>query len=145
MSLAKILPASEFRKTQVKDAPQTEDDGDKRNADFVKRFTAACDKYKETLIAAVAAALEGAKKTSKTNVIVKDKSLTEDCNGFAYTSVLYGFWNKNTHKFEDTVFTKNNIPKPFDMVKKELEEMGYKLEDITDRSRSRAIFLKLSW
>ena len=94
----------------------------------------------------MAAALEGAKKTSRTHVIVNAKSLTEPCGGFAYTSVMYGFWNKTAGKFEDTVFTKNEIPKPFEVAKKELEELGYKLEDVTDPKKSFGrVFLKVSW
>jgi hypothetical protein len=77
---------------------------------------------------------------------VNTKKLTEACNGFAYTSVLYGFWNKTAGKFEDTAFTKNEIAKPFEVAKKELEELGYKLEDITDPKKSFGrVFLKVSW
>jgi hypothetical protein len=151
MSLAKIIPASELRKAQSEDASAAgtagspKEDHEKRDAEFQKRFSAACDKYRELLLDEVAKALESAKRFSKTHAIINSKSLNEPCNGFAYTTVLYGFWNKTTKKFEDTVFTKNDIKKPFDLVKKELEELGYKLEDITDRSRSNKLFLKLSW
>jgi hypothetical protein len=146
MSFAKIIPASELRKTQTEVVEQNKEERDKRDAEFVKRFKAACDKYKETLVAEITKALESAKKTSRTHTIINTKTLTEPCNGFAYTSVVYGFWNKTAGKFEDTVFTKNEIPKPLDLVKKELEELGYKLEDITDLTRSHGrLFLKLSW
>ena len=146
LSLAKIVPASELRKTQTVVVEQSKEEREKRDAEFAKRFKEACEKYKEILIGAVAAALEGAKKSSRTHVIVNAKSLTEPCNGFAYTSVLYGFWNKTAGKFEDTAFTKNEIAKPFEVAKKELGELGYKLEDITDPKKSFGrVFLKVSW
>ncbi len=148
MSLAKIVPASEFRKAQSEDAPAatlSKEDRDKRDAEFVKRFKTACDKYRELLLEEVAKALETAKRFSKTHTIINSKVLMDPCDGFAYTSIVYGFWNKTTKKFEDTVFTKNEIKKPFDVVKEELAKLGYTLEDITDRSRSNKLFLKLSW
>jgi hypothetical protein len=145
-SLAKIIPASELRKTQTVVVEQSKEEREKRDAEFAKRFKEACEKYKEVILGAVAAALEGAKKSSRTYVIVNAKSLTEPCGGFAYTSVRYGFYNKTTGKFENTVFTKNEIPKPFEVAKKELEELGYKLEDVTDHKRSfGSMFLKVSW
>lgn len=146
LSLAKIIPASELRKTQTVVVEQSKEVREKRDVEFAKRFKEACEKYKELLIGAVATALEGAKKSSRTHVIVNAKCLTEPCDKFAYTSLLYGFWNKTTGKFEDTTFTKNEIARPFDVAKKELEELGYKLEDITDPKKSFGrVFLKVSW
>ena len=146
MSFANILPASELRKTQNEEAAQNKDEREKRDTEFLNRFKAACAKYKETLVGEVTKSLESAKKSSKSYTIINTKSLTEPCNGFAYTSVIYGFWNKTTNAFDNAIFTKNEIQSPIESVKKELEGLGYKLEDITDLSRSHGrLFLKLSW
>ncbi len=145
MSTKTIVPATEFRKTQTEEVSHIKEERDKRDAEFLARFKEACTKYQQVIKDEVAEALDAAKRRAKTYIILDDKFISADCNGFAYTSLLYGFWDKKGHRFDDSVFAKNEIEKPFVAVQKELEALGYKLEDVSDPKRSRRLFIKLSW
>ena len=145
MSAKSIMPATEFRKVQTEEASQIKEARDKRDAEFAGKFKAACEKYKQVLLDEVAEALEHAKKRSVSYIILDEKYITADCEGFVYTSLLYGFWDKKSHRFDDSAFAKHSITKPLEAAQKELESLGYKLEDVSDPKRSRRLFLKLSW
>ena len=145
MSGKTIVPAAEFRKVQTEEVSHIKEERDKRDAEFVEKFKIACAKYKQVLLDEVATALDHAKRRNKNYIILDDKYIADKCDGFAYTSLLYGFWNNKTHRFDDSAFAKNNIEKPFEAAKKELKELGYTLEDVSDPKRSRKLYIKLSW
>ena len=142
---SKIMPATEFRKVQSEETAQAKDAREKRDAEFAEKFKSACEKYKKVLLDEVAEALDYAKRRNKEYIILDDKFITADCDGFVYTSVLYGFWDKKTQRFDDSAFTKHNIKKPFVAVQEELKELGYTLEDVSDPKRSQRLYIKLSW
>jgi hypothetical protein len=142
------MPASEFRKVQMEHASQKKDDREKRDREFTERFKAACDKYTELLLEEASIALKHAQGRFNNYIILdnKDRSpILQDCEGFAYTSFIYGRWDKRNHRFDDSVFARHSIARPLETAQKVLEEAGYKLENISDPKRSRRLFLKLSW
>lgn len=145
MSTKSIMPATEFRKVQTEEISHIKEEREKREAEFAEKFKSACDTYKEVLLNEVSIALDYAKQRNKPYIILDDKYVTLNCYGFAYTSLLYGFWDKKKNRFDESTFSKYNITKPLELVQKELESLGYTLEDVSDPKRSRRLFLKLSW
>lgn len=145
MSSKSIMPATEFRKVQTEEISNIKEERKKRDVEFAEKFKGACERYKDLLLEEVAEALQEAKKRQKNHIILDDKFITENCDGFVYTSLLYGFWNWKSHSFDDSVFTKYSIKKPLETAQSELELLGYTLEDVSDPKRSRRLFLKLSW
>ncbi len=145
MSSLNIPHASTLRSTQQENAAVYNKQVAERNQQFAKRFGAACDKYYEILLKEVARVLDESKKTTKTSAILNDSNITGDIDGFSYATLLYGFWDRNTRKFDSSVFTKNNIDLPFYRVATKLANLGYKLENISDPSKSFRLFIKLSW
>ena len=63
--------------------------------------------------------------------------LIEEIDGFSYSHMLYGLWNRTTQKFD--VFN------PFEKAAKELEIFGYKLENVSDFTKSKRLYIKVSW
>jgi hypothetical protein len=59
--------------------------------------------------------------------------------------MLYGFWDKEKKSFDDSVFSANETEKPFEAAVKELAELGYTLENVSDSSKSKRLYIKLSW
>ncbi len=144
-STSKFIPANEFRKVQTERVTLRKEDQERRDREFAENFKVACQKYSQTLLDECAHALKVAQGRSKPYIILDDRVITEDCDGFAYTSFLYGFWDKRNHRFNDSVFTKHSIEKPLKTAQDTLAPLGYKLEDVSDPKRSRRLFLKLSW
>lgn len=145
-AIKSILPATELRKVQTEQTSVRKEERDKRDAEFAEKFRVALDKYYDILMEEVAHALDFAQKTSRTHIILDDKSkITADVDEFAYTSMLYGFWDNRKHRFNDSVFEKHGLTKPLARAHEELSKLGYKLEDVSDPKRSRRLFLKLSW
>ena len=142
-----MISAQELRKLQTQNDSQRLERKAQREAEFKPRFTGACKKYKDKLLDEAAAAMDHVRsKRLRYNYIMLDfKYLIESIDGFAYTTMLYGFWNKDKNRFDDTIFGTNGVEKPFDCAAKELKELGYKLENVSDPTRSKCLFLKLSW
>ena len=142
-----MISAQELRNLQTDNDAQRAERKAKAQAEFVPRFQSACQKYKQTILDTATAALEDVRKNrlTYTYVMLDFKSLTGDTDGFAYSTMLYGFWNKESKTFDDAVFTTNDIQKPFDVAVTELAELGYKLENVSDSSKSKRLYIKLSW
>ncbi len=112
---------------------------------FVERFRCACDKYVDILNQEVKRSIDYVKKTNKNSIILNHYIISQNVDEFSYNTMLYGFWNQQNRKFDDSIFTKNNIQRPLDRVATELAKFGYRLENISDSSKSHSIFIKLSW
>ena len=145
MSSLNIPHASTLRSAQQENAAVYNKEVADRNEQFAKRFSAACDKYYEILLKEVARVLDESKKTTKTWAILDDSNITGVIDGFSYATLLHGFWDRNTRKFDDSVFNKTNTDRPFYRAVTELAKLGYKLENISDPSKSFRLFIKLSW
>lgn len=141
-----ITSAKELRATQAKKAPLEEPKSDKDKSDvFTSRFKTACDSYYEAFMKIVEERLVSATKSTKTSLIFTDPSLTGKFEGLAYTTMLYGFWNKETGEFNSDIFKEQSVKAPFDRAVEDLEKLGYTLEDISDPERSKKPFFKVSW
>jgi hypothetical protein len=145
MASLKDIPSSSLRCIQQANAYARDKEIAERNEQFVKSFAIACDKYFDNIIAEAKNVIETSKHTTKTYAILDATNLTCNIDGFTYAKLLYGFWNHNTKKFDDNIFAKCNIERPFDRAVTELAKLGYKLENISDRSKSFSLFIKLSW
>jgi hypothetical protein len=104
-------------------------------------------KYKAKLLEEVSAALEHIRdnRLNYKYIMLDYKNITTDTNGFAYSTMLYGFWNKEKKEFDESIFSTNDTEKPFDAAVKELAELGYNLENVSDASKSKRLYIKLSW
>ena len=135
-----MISAAEFRKLQTESQA-------KKQTEKKDRFIKACDKYTEAILEEVQASLEHVRsKGLRYNyIMLEHKDLIQETDGFAYTTLLYGFWNKDTQKFDDSVFGEHGVTKPFDRAAEELRAHGYKLENVSDPARSKRLYIKLSW
>ena len=142
-----MISAQELRQLQTENDSQRAERAAQRAAEFKPRFQEACGKYKAKLLEEVAAALAYIrdKRLNYKYAMLDYKNITTDTDGFAYSTMLYGFWNKDSKEFEDSVFTTNEAEKPFDAAVKELAELGYTLENVSDQTRSKRLYIKLSW
>jgi hypothetical protein len=146
ISAADLRRAQEANQaTRQEEATRRKEEAEKREAKIVERFRSACDKYVDILLDEAKRALEYAQKTAKTYIILDHRDITKDVEGFSYTTLLYGFWSRSDNKFDDSIFTKNDIQHPFERAAAELDKFGYKLENVSDSSRSHRLFIKLSW
>jgi Asp-tRNA(Asn)/Glu-tRNA(Gln) amidotransferase A subunit family amidase len=133
-----MISAAELRARQAEKLSSRKDE-------FGARFKKASDEYYETIMSEVKFALEAVQDSSFTYVILNYKPLTKDFEGLKYTTVLYGYWNKERESFDDSIFAEQEVEKPFERAKKELAELGYTLENVSDPSVSHKLFLRLSW
>lgn len=140
-----MISAADLRAVQTKSAATKAGEDARKDAEFTTRFKAATDKYYDTIMTEVKLAVEAAKTSRRTFFILDANKLMASTDGFKYTSMLYGFWNKETHRFDDTIYKKNSIQKPLERVAEELAPLGFKLENISDSSKSFRLFIKLSW
>jgi hypothetical protein len=142
-----MIPAQQLRQLQTENDTQRAERKAQRDAEFKPRFQAACVKYKTKLLEEVTAALEHirSKRLNYKYIMLDYKNITTDTDGFAYSTMLYGFWNKDSKEFEDSVFATNEAEKPFDAAVKELAELGYTLDNVSDAKRSKRLYIKLSW
>ena len=145
-----MISAAEFRKLQsetiASKAEKAIEQKAKREAEQKARFAVACDEYVEVILDEVQAALKHVReKGLRYNYIMLEHTyLIKDVKGFAYTTLLYGFWNKDKKSFDDSVFKDNEVAKPFDRAVEELSKHGYKLENVSDPARSKRLYIKLS-
>ncbi len=77
-----------------------------------------------------------------THIILNNTSLIRVTDGYNYTTMLFGFWNKETSTFNNSVFREYGILSPLERVTRELDMFGYKLENNNENMR---IILKLSF
>lgn len=133
-----MISAADLRRSQ--EASRQE-----RDAKIIERVRSASTKYVDIILEEAKKALEYAQRTNKSYIILDHRDITRDVEGLSYTTLLYGFWDRSTEKFDDSIFIKNDIPRPLDRAIAELEKFGYKLENVSDPTRSRRLFLKLSW
>jgi hypothetical protein len=146
ISAADLRRAQEANQTaRQEEAARRKEEAAAREAKIVERFRGACDKYVDILLDETKHALEYAQKTSKSYIILDTSNITKTIEGFSYTTFLYGFWSRETRKFDDSIFTKNEIQRPFERAVAELDKFGYKLENVSDPARSKGLFIKLSW
>jgi hypothetical protein len=142
-----MLSAAEFRKLQSESATARTEQKSKREAELKARFTEACSEYREVILAEVKAALDFVREKRPSYKFIKlnHASLIKDVKGFSYTTLLYGFWNKEKGAFDDSIFKQHEVRKPFELAAEELEALGYKLENASDPTRSKRLFINLSW
>jgi hypothetical protein len=142
-----MISAQELRQLQTENDAQRAERKAKREAEFKPRFQEACAKYKAKLLEEVAAALEHVrdKRLNYKYIMLDHKHITTDTDGFAYSTMLYGFWDKEKKTFDETAFATYETEKPFDAAAKELAELGYTLENVSDSSKSKRLYIKLSW
>jgi hypothetical protein len=133
-----MISAAELRARQAEKLSSRKDE-------FGARFKKASDEYYETIMAEVKLALGAVQDSSFTYVILNYKPLTKDFEGLKYTTMLYGYWNKEREAFDDSIFAEQEVEKPFERAKKELAELGYTLDNVSDPSVSHKLFLRLSW
>lgn len=141
-----ITSAKELRAAQAKKGPLEEPKSDKEKADaFSARFKKACDGYYDALMKVIEERLEKASESTKTYIIFTDPSLIEKYEGLAHTTMLYGFWDKETNDFDNSIFVEQKVKSPMKRVEEAMEKLGYTVEDISDSSRSKKPFFKVSW
>lgn len=140
-----IMSAEELRALQAEQIEARKERVAKEQAEFGDRFRKACDKYYEILMEEAEKAIAEAQKSTKPFVYLDFKPLVRDVDGLAYTSLLYGFWNKKEHRFDDSKFSQFKVEKPLERATKDLDKLGYKLKDVSDASKSYRLFIKLSW
>jgi hypothetical protein len=107
-----------------------------------ERFINACDKYYTILMNECKLALEYIQNNNMSHVILNGNSLTRQTDGYTYTTMLFGFWNKETCSFNNSIFREYGIVSPLERVTRDLEIFGYKLEHISEPMR---LVLKLSF
>jgi hypothetical protein len=142
-----MISAQQLRQLQTENDAQRAERKAQRDAEFKPRFQEACLKYKAKLLEEVSAALAHIrdKRLNYKYIMLDYKNITTDTDGFAYSTMLYGFWNKEKKEFDESIFSTNDTEKPFDAAVKELAELGYKLENVSDASKSKRLYIKLSW
>ena len=145
VSQTNMISATDLRRAQEANQVIRQQEIARRNEESAIRFAGACDKYYEILLNEVKQVINHAQNTNKTSFILNDKKITVSVDGFSYSTLLFGFWNSQTRKFNDDIFTTNKIERPFDRAVAEVAKYGYKLENISDSSRSFRLFIKLSW
>lgn len=114
-------------------------------AEFLKkdsissRFETASDKYRQRIIDQAGRAIADVQNNKHNyNYTMLDYiPLIEEIDGFSYSQMLYGLWNRTTQQFD--VFN------PFEKASKELEKFGYKLENVSDFTKSKRLYIKISW
>jgi hypothetical protein len=107
-----------------------------------ERFINACNKYYNILLYECKLALEYIQNNNMTYTILNTCNLTRTTDGYNYTTMLFGFWNKETLSFTNSVFRKYGILSPLERVTRDLDTFGYKLEHINEQMR---LILKLSF
>jgi hypothetical protein len=132
-----IIPAAELRRIQ--------EGNDNNNGQFVTKFRSACDKYYDILLAEVKRCISNSKNTHRNSFILDERNIKNKVDGFSHSTMLFGFWNSHTRQFNDDIFTKNNIERPFNRAVADLAKLGYTLENISDSCKSFRLFIKLSW
>jgi len=106
------------------------------------RFINACDKYYNILLDECKLALEYVQNNNMTYIILNNTSLIRMTDGYNYTTMLFGFWNKDTSSFSNSVFKEYGILSPLERTIRILDTFGYKLEHINENVGLR---LKLSF
>jgi hypothetical protein len=103
------------------------------------RFETASDKYRQRIIDQAQCAITDVQNNKHNyNYTMLDYiPLIQEIDGFSYSQMLYGLWNRTTQKFD--VFN------PFEKASKELERFGYKLENVSDFTKSKRLYIKISW
>lgn len=140
-----MISAAELRARQASRVPPM--DEQRKKAEFTARFKKAADGYYNAIMEEVKLALESIQEqeSSYTYIILNFKPLTAEFEGLKYTTLLYGYWNKERNAFDDSAFAEYGVEKPFERAKKELAELGYRLENVSDPSISKKLFIKFSW
>jgi hypothetical protein len=142
-----MIPAQQLRKAQAENDAQRKERKAQKEAEFKPRFAAACGKYKTKILDEAAAAMDHvrSKRLNYKYIMLDHTYLVDSTDGYAYTTMLYGFWNKEKNSFDDSIFAENEVEKPFELAVKELDALGYKLENVSDSGRSKRLYIKLSW
>jgi hypothetical protein len=149
-----MISAAELRKIQTENAAARKDQDAvrkeqeaKREAEFKTRFAEAADAYYDVILDEAAAALKHVRdrRLNYKYIMLDHHYLIKDVKGLAYTTLLYGFWDKTKQDFDGSIFEKHEVARPFDRAVAELAKMGYTLENISDRARSKRLMIKLSW
>jgi hypothetical protein len=140
---AVLLPASELRKKQAEKSGSEVRTGS--DDDFVDRFKLACNKYSQIILDTAKEAIHASEDTDHTYAILNYEPLMEKVDGFAHTTLMYGFWDKEKQKFSQSVFLVNSIPMPFEKAQIDLKKLGYKLTNTSDIKKSKKLFLKVAW
>lgn len=158
-----MISAAEFRKLQaetiaaksttakidpiVAKKSKNEDEQSDRGLSEKERFIPGCNEFYKVILEEVEISLKHVSKTGRSSnfTILDHTYLMKDTWGFSYTTMMYGFWDKKTQSFDDGIFKEYRVAKPFDLAVKELARRGYKLEDVTDLTRTDRLYLKLSW
>ena len=109
------------------------------------RFRNACEKYFDILVTEGQRGIEMSKSSSRTSYILSPERISQKVDGYQYSTLLYGLWNRTTRQFDSEIFAKNEVEKPFDRAVTYFANFGYKLENISDSSKSFSLFIKLSW
>ena len=107
-----------------------------------ERFINACNKYYNILLEECKLSLEYIQNNNMTHIILNNTSLIRVTDGYNYTTMLFGFWNKETSSFNNSVFREYDILSPLERVTMVLDTFGYKLEHINEPMR---LILKLSF
>lgn len=141
-----LIPAAELKKLQAaKGGEEAGKDREAREDDFVERFRASADAYYQRIMDEAHLAIDGAKEGTRSYAILNSGALMARQDTFSYSTMLYGFWNNEKKAFNQAIFIKNAIQMPFERARIDLRKAGYKLENVSDPSKSLKLFLKISW
>ena len=107
-----------------------------------ERFVNACNKYYNILIDECKFAIEHIQNNDMSSIILNNNRLISQTDGYSYTTMLFGFWDKQVSSFNTSVFRDYNILSPLERATRDLELFGYKLEYNND---SMKLVLKISF
>lgn len=143
-----MISAEQLRKIQTEKREKVQDEKVEQQAKLREAFVKACDEFQQRVMDEIGQALNfvaGSTKFLKNYIILDHEAIMKECGGYKASTLMYGFWNKDSKKFDGKVFADYEIQPPFQRVAEECSKTGYTLEDISDSKRSLRIMLKLSW
>jgi hypothetical protein len=133
-----MISAEELRKLQKQETIR-------RQNEYTVNFKNATDKYYQILMDEAKKSIELAQKTSKNYIILDHIPLIRGVDGFPYTKLLYGVWDKTNCTFDPSIFEKSNTTSPFSRAVEDLDKFGYKLENVSKMTKPYHLHLKISW
>jgi hypothetical protein len=133
-----MISAEELRKLQKEESIR-------RETEYSLSFKNATDKYYNIIMEEAKKAISISQKTDRSYIILDHVPLIRNVDTFQYTRLLYGLWNKHTHKFDPSIFEKYCVVSPFSRAVEDLDKFGYKLENVSKPTKPYHLHLKISW
>ena len=112
-----------------------------------ERFTKAVNEFLDEMRLCCEEAIikAGSFPTYFDYVILDASKIKKQFQGYSYTTLLYGFWDREARCFKDTVLEENGIDKPFETIHTEYLLRGFKLCNESQTDKKNNLVLKLYW